>query len=113
MKKYALSLLALLLCFSQDIIANEGSNRQAYLNFCDLVTEAMTAATNPQDRYEYIVNHFEERVGDEDIKDAFDVVYQLNPENRYDVFKQAVEKEIGSQWSCVGLKQYLEQFNNE
>lgn len=113
MKKYTISLFALLVFFSQDIIANEEDSQQAYINFCDLVTEAMTTATNAQARYEYIVNKFEGRVGNKHIKEAFDVVYQLDPETRYSVFKQAVEEETGGQWSCTGLRQYFEKFNSK
>ena len=110
MKKLTIALLAVLVFISQNILADEGEIKHSYTNFCELVTEAMALKTNAQIRHEYIVNNFDKRVGNKDIRDAYDIVFQVVPEKRYIVFKQAIEVDVGSEWRCMELKLYFEQY---
>lgn len=110
MKKNILSLFVFFILMSQNTLANNVGDNRVYSTFCKLVTEAMTLRSDAKRRHEYIVKHFDEKVGSKDIKDAYDVVFQVAPDKRYSVFKESIEEDIGGEWECSGLKEYFEQY---
>jgi len=57
----------------------------------------------PQERLAYVNKHFESVVGSTNVREAFDLVFQVKPTQRYSVFKQAVENESGQSWDCPAL----------
>ncbi|MFK5948134.1 MAG: hypothetical protein QM500_05120 [Methylococcales bacterium] len=78
-----------------------------YDALCLLVKEAMVLKMEPNGRQTYIRNHLNSRVNSKDVKEAFELVIQVNPEKRYQVFKNAVESELNKNWDCPALEAYL------
>jgi len=110
MKKNILPILIFFILMSQESLANNIGDNKVYSIFCELVTEAMTLRSDTKSRHEYIVKYFDEKVGSKEIKDAYDVVFQVAPDKRYNVFKKSIEEDIGAAWECSGLKAYFDQY---
>lgn len=110
MNKIIIPLFVFIIFIGQNVLANNQGDNKAYSNFCELVTEAMIYRPDAKSRHEYIVNHFDERVGIKDIRDAYDVVFQVAPDKRYGVFKESIEERIGCVWKCGSLKEYFDQY---
>ena len=107
MKKFVMSFFICMILTRQNVLAHNQEHNSVYSNFCALVTEAMTHTRDAKSGHDYIVNHFDEQVGSEVIKDAYEVVFQVAPDKRYSVFKESIEEEMGSKWECASLKEYF------
>ena len=95
--------------FSQTVFADTGADIN-YSKFCELVTESMGKYSDADKRHEYIVNNLENRVSNKNIRDGLNAIFQVDPKERYQVFKQGVEVETGKKWECVELKKYFDQY---
>ena len=71
---------------------------------CTIVEEAMRESDESNFRITYVQENIQSRVKSKDVKEAFDLVLQVNPEKRYQVFKQAVESQLEHEWECNALK---------
>ena len=109
MKKCILPLFIFFILISNNSCASNQGNNQEYSNFCELVTEAMSLRQDVKSQHEYIATRIDGRVKSNDIKDAYDVVFQVSPDKRYSIFKKSIEEDIGSEWVCGSLKKYFEQ----
>lgn len=74
---------------------------------CALIQDAMELGLEPQARLTYINNQFDSRVGSKDVKESYDLVFQVSPNQRYQVFKQAVESSLGPTWECPALNEFF------
>lgn len=110
MKKNILAVFVFFILMSHDSLAYNIADNNVYSIFCELVTEAMTLKSNTKSQHEYIVKNLNEKVGSKDIKDAYDVVFQVAPDKRYNVFKESIEEVVGTSWECSGLKVYFDQY---
>lgn len=111
MKKIIFPLLFLLLIIHSHIAFARGQeDEKVYNDFCSLVSEAMALKEDVQHRHEYIIRNFDERVGNKNLKEAYNVVFQIAPEKRYEALKKSIEKNIKGGWNCDGLKKYFEQY---
>lgn len=110
MKKIILTIFLFITFIGQNVLANSHGDNRVYSDFCELVTEAMAHTSDAKSRHEYIVSNFDEKVGNKDIKEAYDVVFQVAPDKRYSVFKRSIEENIGREWGCYSLKNYFDQY---
>lgn len=110
MKRISILLFSLVVFNSYIALAGSDSNSSNYLNFCSLVSEAMSLNADAQTQHEFIKDNLDKNAGSKDIKDAYGVIYQIAPEKRYEVFKKAIEKQTGAAWDCAELKKYFEQY---
>lgn len=110
MKKNILPLFVFFILMSQNSLASNIGDNRVYSSFCELVSEAMAQGSDAKSRHEYIVKYFDEKVGSNDLKDAYDAVYQIAPDKRYSVFKISIEEDIEGKWECSSLKEYFDQF---
>lgn len=83
------------------------SEKKNFDAMCALVQDAMELDLEPQARVSYINKHFSSRVGSKDVKESYDLVFQVNPKQRYQVFKQAVENSLGETWECPALNDFF------
>lgn len=74
---------------------------------CNIVEEAEKKSADSKSRIKYIEENIRSRVKSKDAKDAMDAIRLVDPEKRYQVFKQAVEGELGQEWECNALKNYF------
>jgi len=89
------------------ISTSSASENQAFDDTCDLIQDVMKLDLKPKARFNYISKHFDSRVGSKDVKEAYDLVFQVNVDQRYQVFKQAVESTSGQTWTCPALKDFF------
>jgi len=71
--------------------------------FCSIVEDAMVLDVKPDARLRYIYNHLDSK----DVEEAFEIIFQVAPDKRYQVFKQAVEDNLGSSWECSALEEFF------
>lgn len=74
---------------------------------CDLIQDAMKLDLEPQARLNYINKHFDSRVKSKEAKEAFDMIFQIDNNQRYQVFKQSVESVTNQTWTCSALKDFF------
>ena len=96
--------------FTQAAYADDVQRTTSFDDFCALITQSMKLDLDAQQRHEYILEHLDRVVDNKDIKDAYSVIFQIDPQRRYLVFKNVAESELGVSWSCIGLKNYFDQF---
>ena len=85
-----------------------GTVNSDFDNICGLIRDVMTiAGTKPQEQLAYVNKYFEPVVGSKDVREAYDLVFQVKPTQRYSVFKQAVENESDQSWDCPALNEYF------
>ena len=89
------------------INTSSASEIKNYNAMCDLIQDVMKLDLKPKARLNYINKHFDSRVGSKDVKEAYDLVFQVNVNQRYQVFKQAVESTTGQSWTCPALKDFF------
>ncbi len=74
---------------------------------CALFQDVMELGLEPLARLTYINKHFDSKVDSKDLKEAYKLVFQVGPDQRYLVFKQAVESELGQTWECPALNNFF------
>jgi len=84
------------------------AEKESYDAMCLLVQDSLAQNLEPTARLTYINKHFDARVGADDIKEAFDLIFQVEPNKRYLVFKHAVENSLGQPWDCTALSDFFE-----
>jgi hypothetical protein len=99
--------VSILLCTASTVNADSIVIRTDYDSLCQLVNEAMSLESTPKARQSYINKNIAYKVISDDVKDAFQLILQVNPENRYSVFKNAVESSLGEHWECSALDLYF------
>lgn len=74
---------------------------------CSLFQDVMKLNLKPQARLAYINKHFDSRVNSKDVKEAYELIFQVNANQRYQVFKQSVESSSGQKWTCPALDEFF------
>ena len=98
-------LFTFLFCISLN--AFSASDIKNYNSMCDLIQDVMKLDIKPQARLNYINKHFNSRVGAKDVKEAYDLIFQISPNQRYQVFKQSVESATNQTWTCPALNDFF------
>jgi len=86
---------------------SSASEVKSYNAMCDLFQDVMRLNLKPQARLNYINKNFDARVGSKDVKEAYDLIFQVNSNQRYQVFKKSVESATNQSWSCFALKEFF------
>ncbi|MCI0506740.1 MAG: hypothetical protein L0Z73_11605 [Gammaproteobacteria bacterium] len=75
---------------------------------CVIFTEAKnTTFKNHEALSAYIEENITARVQSKAVKDTYYVIFNLPPEERYDVFKKSAEHELKREWDCPAAKALL------
>ncbi len=74
---------------------------------CGLIQDVMKLDLKPQARLNYINKHFDARVGSKDVKEIYELIFQVSSNQRYQVFKQSVESVTNQTWTCSALKDFF------
>ena len=83
----------------------EKSVNSDYDEMCVFVADVMTMDISEQKKFDHIGKYLTERLKSNDMKEAYDLVYQISPDQRYQVFKGAVEESSGEAWNCKALEE--------
>jgi|GEM_PF-4181277 len=76
---------------------------------CSLFSEAMLLTTNNTTKIQYVNDNLATRVTSTALLDAYSTIFQIDPEDRYELFIKSVAPE-GSIWTCPALNQYFKIF---
>ncbi len=74
---------------------------------CALFQDVIKLDLESQARLAYIDKHFDSIVDSKDIKEAYELVFQVSPDRRYQAFKHAVESDLGQTWECPALNNFF------
>ncbi len=85
-------------------------NKPTYDESCNIFSEAMRMHPAIKEQQTYIKENIDERISSKDLNDAYELIYMVDPADRYSVFKNAVEANINEPWECPALKTYFSQF---
>lgn len=86
---------------------SSASELKDYNAMCDLFQDVMKLNLKPQARLNYINEHFDASVSSKDVKEAYDLIFQVDSNQRYQVFKKSVESATNQSWSCFALKEFF------
>lgn len=103
LKKFFLFSFLLSISFN----AFSATDIKTYNAMCELFQDAMKQDLKPQDRLNYVNKHFDSRVKSKDAKEAFNMIFQIHNDQRYQVFKQSVESATNQKWTCPALKEFF------
>ena len=102
LNRYFILLVVITSLFSCSYVETKNSE---YDKMCDYVQDVLSMEVGEQQKFDYIEKYFSTRLKSKDVKEAYDLIYQISPQQRYSVFKGAVENSSGEQWECIALEQ--------
>lgn len=74
---------------------------------CRIFTEAKNTTFTKEQRSTYVKDNINSRVHSKGVRDAYFVIFNLQPKERYSIFKKAVEKELKKNWECRAAQELL------
>lgn len=99
-----LNFFIVLLLLSLNAVAAENTG---FDEICRIYTEAQNSSMAGEQLSTYIFDNIEQRVTLEDARDAHEIVFQLEPAKRYDIFKQSAELVLKHPWDCPAAKNLM------
>jgi hypothetical protein len=104
----SINLFLLLLTTSINLYALEDRSSKAdFDQACGLFKEAIELNVSTETRFSYVSEHLKKRISSKDVNDAYEMIFLTEQENRYKVFKEAVEKSLNITWQCEALESLL------
>lgn len=83
-------------------------NNTGFDEICSIYTEVINSNMSKEQRSTYVYDNVAARVSNKDALDAHGSVFQLDPAERYEVFKQGAEMSLGRNWDCDAVKTLME-----
>jgi len=81
------------------------SKEQAGFNeICHIYTEVQNSNMTNTQLNDYIHNNIEQRVKSVDALQTHSAVFQVDPTERYSIFKKSAEFSLKQAWSCSAMK---------
>lgn len=105
MSRMLVALVLFLLAGSPALADDLGAD---FKRLCGLVEEAQTLGDEPEVRAKYVWDNLRHRVESEEVVDAYEAIFQVDPSKRYRVFKQAAEANMADSWECPAFKVLVE-----
>ncbi len=98
-------LLSVGLLFMAYAFSQENTDSDAGFEIiCQIYTEALNSNMTKEQRSNYIFNNIESRVRSKDALEAHDVVFQVDPADRYIIFKQSAKIVLKRDWHCKAVE---------
>ena len=92
--------------YSYTIIACAVENT-GFDEICKIYTEAINSSMPKEQLSKYIFDNVKSRVNNIDALDAHGSVFQLDPAERYSIFKQGAEMSLKRSWDCSAVKSLM------
>lgn len=96
--------LIFLLFLSFNAMASEETS---FDEICRIYTEARNSSMTGEQMSTYIFDNVDQRVASKDAREAHEVIFQLDPTERYDIFKQSAELVLQHPWDCPAVKNLM------
>ena len=90
--------------FSLFLIGTIYTQESGFDEICRIYTEAKNSSLTKQQLADYLNDNVAQRVRDKDALDLHDVIPQVTPSKRYNIFKKSVEMALKSKWNCAAIK---------
>ena len=74
---------------------------------CRIFTEAKNTGFNKEKRSAYISDNIKSRTKSKELRDAYNVIFNVSPSERYLLFKNAAEHATKEKWNCPAAKALL------
>lgn len=83
-------------------------DNKGFDEICSIYTEAINSSMLKEQLSEYVFDNVAARVSNSDALDAHGSIFQLDPAERYSIFKQAAEMSLKRSWDCAAVKELME-----
>lgn len=83
------------------------SSYKGFDEVCAIYSEAKTIQANKEELSEYIFENISLRVNVKEALEAHSAIFNLSPEQRYPIFKEAAENSLKRQWDCNVMKEMM------
>jgi hypothetical protein len=74
---------------------------------CKIYTGALNSTMNIEQLSDYIFSNVAQRVKSRNALDAHEAVMQVEPVQRYNIFKQSAELALKHPWNCAAMQQIM------
>ena len=74
---------------------------------CQIFKEASTKNLNPEELGNYIATELEnmgDQLASKEVKEVYHALFNVNPTQRYSLFKQSAEITLKRNWDCQAMK---------
>ena len=97
-----LTALIVLSLYSYFLYAN---SQEDFRTICAIFTEAKNSSFTNEQLNAYIESNVKSRVSNEDALKAYTLMFHVDLEERYPIFKKSAEYSTGKEWNCSAMKQ--------
>lgn len=83
------------------------TNSNGFDSACLIFKEASKKNLNPEELGNYIateLDNMDEQVASKDVKEVYHALFNVNPGQRYSLFKQSAETTLKRSWDCPAMK---------
>jgi len=82
-------------------------NTNAFDSACQIFKEASTKNLNPEELGNYIateLDNMDDQTALKEAKEVYHALFNVNPAQRYSLFKQSAETTLKRNWDCQAMK---------
>ncbi len=90
--------------FSAGIFASEVEDFDVA---CQIFTEAKNTGFDKEKRSAYIEENIKTRTSSKELRDTYNIIFNVSPEERYTIFKKSAEHATKKPWDCLAAKELL------
>ena len=83
---------------------SQANNDIGFDEICRIYSEAVNSSMKKEQLSNYIFKNVQERVSDKAALEVHDIIFQVEPEKRYKLFKQSAELSLKRKWDCLAVK---------
>ncbi len=101
MLKQTLTILLLVYTYTN---ASHANNNMGFDEICRIYTEAVNSSMKKEQLSDYIFKNVQSRINVKGALEVHDIIFQVEPEKRYKLFKQSAELSLKRKWDCPAVK---------
>lgn len=101
-------LVALVLFLLVGSAASADSLDADFERLCGVFEEALALDDDPEVTAKYVRDNLPSRVESDEVIDAYEAIFLVDPDQRYRVFKEAAEANMEEPWDCPAFKVLVE-----
>lgn len=90
--------------FSTSLYASEVEDFEVA---CQIFTEAKNTGFDKEKRSAYIEKNINARTSSKELKDTYNIIFNVSPNERYTLFKKSAEHATKKSWNCPAAKTLL------
>lgn len=75
---------------------------------CGVFEEALSLNDEPEVMAKYVRDNLPYRVKSDEVIEAYEALFLVDPHKRYKLFKEIAESNMGESWDCPAFKVFVE-----